>query len=132
MGDLIQSTPVISGLNEKYPEARITLGQAVSYLATAPKSNAAYKAIGAALKEVERSGPLPVPLHLRNAPTRLMKKEGYGQGYLYPHDHPHSVVQQEYFPTDLSKRRFYHPSDFGHEKTIAARLDWWARRRDET
>ncbi len=111
------------------PEARITLGQTVTYLATAPKSNAAYLGIRQALAEVDRSGPLPVPLHLRNAPTALMKQEGYGQGYRYPHDHPDHIVNQTYLPDDLAGTRFYKPGPFGHEKTIAERLAWWERRR---
>ena len=111
------------------PEARIILGQAVTYLATAPKSNAADRGINAAMAEVERSGPVPVPLHLRNASTRLMKQEGYGRGYLYPHDHPDRVVDQSYLPEELGGRRFYDPGPYGFEKTIAERLAWWSRRR---
>ncbi len=111
------------------PEGRIVLGQAVTYLATAPKSNAAYVGIRRALAEVSQSGPLPVPLHLRNASTRLMKSEGYGEGYLYPHDHPDRVVSQQYLPEGVRQSRYYEPGPFGHEKTIAERMAWWARKR---
>jgi putative ATPase len=111
------------------PEGRIVLGQAVSYLATAPKSNAAYEGINRAIAEVARSGPLPVPLHLRNAPTSLMKQQGHGEGYLYPHDHPDRVVDQAYLPDGVQAGRFYEPGAFGHEKTIAERMAWWARKR---
>jgi putative ATPase len=113
------------------PESRIVLGQAVVYLATAPKSNASYLGIKRAMAEVERSGPLPVPLHLRNASTRLMKQEGYGEGYLYPHDFPDRVVNQDHLPETLGETRFYQPAPFGHEKTIIERLQWWHRRRGE-
>ncbi len=107
------------------PEARIHLGQAATYLACAPKSNAAYRGIDDALREVDQSGALEVPLHLRNAPTALLKKHGYGQGYRYPHDHPHGFVEQQYLPDDLVGRRFYEPVDWAHEKTIRERLAWW-------
>lgn len=107
------------------PEARIVLGQAVSYLATAPKSNAAYLAINAALKEVRRSGQLPVPLHLRNAATHLDREAGVGQGYKYPHDAPFGVVDQQYLPDALQGRVFYEPTQWGNEKTIRDRMAWW-------
>ncbi len=110
------------------PEARIVLGQAVTFLACSPKSNAAYMGINKALDEVRRTGALPVPLHLRNAPTDHMKQEGYGAGYLYPHDHPHHIVAQQYLPDRLQGRTFYQPAPHGEEKTIAARLDWWQRK----
>ncbi|MCB9677859.1 MAG: replication-associated recombination protein A [Alphaproteobacteria bacterium] len=113
------------------PEARIPLAQAVTWLATCPKSNRAYKAIDAALAEVQRSGALEVPLHLRNAATAEMRAEGYGVGYLYPHDHPHGIVKQAYLPDRLRGARFYEPTRFGAEKLIAERLDWWARRLEE-
>lgn len=110
------------------PEARILLGQCVTYLATAPKSNASYKAVDAAVAEVERSGALPVPLHLRNAPTALAKELGHGRGYLYPHDHPDHVVRQQYLPDALVGRRFYEPTDIAGERTIRERLEWWEKR----
>ena len=89
------------------PEARIILGQAVVYLATSPKSNSTYKAINRALDLAEKTANLPVPLHLRNAPTKLMQQEGYGVNYLYPHDYPEHFVSQEYFPPELKGTRLY-------------------------
>ena len=106
------------------PEGRIILGQAVSYLATAPKSNAAYLGIDQALAEVRKSGALPVPMHIRNAPTGLMKKLGYGKGYRYPHDYDGGFVAQGYLPEELSGRRFYQPKESGYEKSIKERLEW--------
>jgi len=106
------------------PEGRIILGQAVSYLATAPKSNASYMGINQALAEVRQSGALPVPMQIRNAPTGLMKKLGYGKGYLYPHDHQNGVVAQSYLPDELSGRRFYEPKPSGYEKSIKERMEW--------
>lgn len=110
------------------PEARILLGQATTYLATAPKSNAAYKAMDAALDLVRKTGALPVPLHLRNAPTGLAKALGHGRAYLYPHDFPDHIVEQPYGPEGLALPRFYKPTEGGNEKTIRERLAWWARR----
>jgi len=113
------------------PEGRIPLAQAVTYLATAPKSNAAYVAIDAALAEVRKSGALPVPLHIRNAPTRLMKELGYHKGYQYAHDRADAVVTQTHLPEQLAGHAFYRPKESGYEKTIAERLAWWAARRRE-
>jgi putative ATPase len=107
------------------PEGRIPLAQAVTYLATAPKSNAAYVAVGEAQKEVRQSGALPVPLHLRNAPTGLMKDLDYGKDYQYAHNHTNSVITQEHLPKTISGTKFYRPKDSGYEKTIRERLDWW-------
>ncbi len=100
------------------PEARIILAEATIYLATSPKSNSAYKAIGASLQEIQKSGPLPVPLHLRNAPTKLMKDLKYGQGYQYPHDHRDQFVKQQYLPEKISKIKFYHPGNNPTEDRI--------------
>ncbi len=105
------------------PEARIPLAQAATYLATAPKSNASYAAMQAALGDVKQHGPLPVPLHLRNAPTRLMKDLGYGKGYQYAHDQADAVVDHHHLPDALADRRYYRPSDRGHERTIRERMD---------
>jgi len=116
------------------PEGRIPLAQTVTYLATAPKSNAAYAAIGEAQKEVRQSGALPVPHHIRNAPTGLMKDLGYGKGYQYAHNHADSVVTQGHLPDTLIGTTFYRPKDSGYEKMIRERLDWWAelkRKREE-
>ncbi|MBQ6668936.1 MAG: replication-associated recombination protein A [Deltaproteobacteria bacterium] len=108
------------------PEGRINLAQAATYLATAPKSNASYMGLEKALKDVRRSGALPVPLHLRNAPTKMMKKEwGYGEGYKYAHDFEGGVVAQEYLPEALRSASYYQPVERGYEKTIRERLEFW-------
>ncbi len=99
-----------------WPEGRIPLAECTVYLATSPKSNSAYLAIDSALAEVRQSGDLPVPLHLRNAPTSLMKKMGYGADYKYPHDFPGHYVAQQYLPDALLATRFYHPADNPREK----------------
>lgn len=109
------------------PEARIILAQACTYLATAPKSNASYKAVDAAIAEVRRSGALPVPLHLRNAPTGLAKTLGHGADYQYPHDYPDHIVEQNYLPEEV-EAEFYRPTGIGNEKTILERIEWWKRR----
>ena len=106
------------------PEGRIIMAQAVTYLATAPKSNASYAGIDAALAEVRRSGALPVPLHIRNAPTRLMKDLGYHAGYKYAHDYEGGHVPQEYLPEKLHGRTFYAPRGHGYEKTIKERMEY--------
>ena len=104
------------------PEGRLILSQAVAYLAAAPKSNASLRAIGAAERAVREHGALPVPLHLRNAPTELMRREGYARGYRYPHDHPEHFVAEQYLPDGLREARFYEPSDQGHERAQRERL----------
>ncbi|UCH01249.1 MAG: replication-associated recombination protein A [Deltaproteobacteria bacterium] len=104
------------------PEAELSLVQAVVYLATAPKSNSLYIAEKSVKKEIEESGPQPVPLHLRNAPTKLMRDMGYGKGYIYPHDYPDSRIRQEYLPEKISGRIFYRPSDRAFEKEIQRRM----------
>jgi putative ATPase len=113
------------------PEGWIPLAQGVVYLATAPKSNASYAAYGRAKEDVRRLGNLPIPLHLRNAPTRLARKLGDGEGYLYPHDHPDGVVAQTYLPQALLGRKYFVPGRFGFEKVIGERLAWWKRKREE-
>jgi len=107
------------------PEGRIPLAQAATYLASAPKSNASYKAMLAAAKDVEDKGTLPVPLHLRNAPTPLMEKLGYGKEYRYAHDFPGHVVEQEHLPDALKGKKYYAPTESGYEKTIKERLAGW-------
>ena len=107
------------------PEGKIPFAQAVTYLATAPKSNASYKAMLAAAKDVEEQGSLPVPLRLRNAPTPLMEKLGYGKGYKYAHNFPDHIVDQEHLPEKLKGRKYYSPSDSGYEKTIKDRMQSW-------
>jgi putative ATPase len=110
-----------------YPECDTALAQAAVYLAIAPKSNAVYVAIKAAKAEVERSGPLPVPLHFRNAPTPLMKAQGYADGYQYDHDWPDKISPQEAMPDALAGMNFYAPTNQGLEKKIAERLENFAR-----
>jgi len=112
------------------PEARIPLAQAATYLACAPKSNAAYAALGAAIGDLVGQGPLPVPMHLRNAPTGLMKELGYGEDYVYAHDAEDAFVGAENLPDALAGRRYYEPKDRGEEVTIAERLRAWRARRD--
>ncbi|NVN89354.1 MAG: replication-associated recombination protein A [Desulfuromonadales bacterium] len=112
------------------PEGRIILGQAVTYLATAPKSNASYIGIDAALGEVRNSGALPVPLHIRNAPTRLMKELGYGKGYQYAHDFSEGYAGQNCLPDSLAGRKFYDPKGFGYEKSIVERMEWLKKTKD--
>jgi len=112
------------------PEGRIILGQAVTYLATAPKSNASYVGINAALSEVRSSGTLPVPLHIRNTPTKLMKEQGYGKGYQYAHDYADGYSGQGCLPEKLSGRTFYEPTGRGYEKSIRERMEWLKQRRD--
>jgi putative ATPase len=107
------------------PEGKIPLSQAVTYLATAPKSNASYRAMLKAAKDVEATGALPVPLHLRNASTPLMEKLGYGKGYRYAHNFPAHIADQEHLPKELKGRKYYDPSDFGYEKTIKERMRGW-------
>ncbi len=106
------------------PEGDLALAQAVVYLCQAPKSNAVYRAYGAVLKDVEETRNEPVPLHLRNAVTGLMKGLGYGQGYQYAHDYANAQVDQEHLPQNLAGRRYYHPTDHGFEAKVAARLAW--------
>ena len=111
------------------PEGRIIMAQAVTYLATAPKSNASYMGIEEALAEVRNSGALPVPLHLRNAPTRLMKDLGYHKGYRYAHDFAQGYVAQEYLPDQIRGRSFYDPAGHGYEKAIKERMEWQAAKK---
>lgn len=105
-----------------YPEARIVLSQAATYLATSPKSNAAYTAINTAQAIVRETGNLPVPLHLRNAPTKLMKDIGYGKDYQYSHDQQGSFSAQEYLPQEISGKVIYNPADNAREREIREQL----------
>lgn len=112
-----------------HPEARIILSECAIYLATSPKSNSAYLAIDKALETVGRSGDLPVPLHLRNAPTRLMKELGYGDQYKYAHDYEGNFAVQEFLPATIRDLRFYHPQKNPAEAKILERLaHWWGKR----
>ncbi|MBO4370316.1 MAG: replication-associated recombination protein A [Paludibacteraceae bacterium] len=111
-----------------WPEARIALSETTIYLATSPKSNSAYLAIGAALEEVQRSGNLPVPLHLRNAPTKLMKQMSYGKDYQYPHDFPGHFVDQQYLPDKLQGTQFWQGQNNDAEKRLWERVKlWWKK-----
>jgi putative ATPase len=111
------------------PEGKIPLAEAAVYLATAPKSNASYKGMLAAAADVDEHGPLPVPMHLRNAPTPLMKSLGYGHGYEYAHDQPDQIVGHAHLPDRLAGRRYYHPTAVGAERQVSERLETAARRR---
>ncbi len=113
------------------PEGYLPLAEMTIYLATAPKSNSAKEALHAALDAAQETPAAPVPLHLRNAPTGLMKELGYGAGYRYAHDAPGHYVAQEYLPESLRARQLYQPRGMGFEKKIAERLEWWARLRRE-
>jgi putative ATPase len=107
------------------PEGYLPLAEMVIYLATAPKSNSAKVALGEAMQAAQETPAEGVPLHIRNAPTRLMKELGYHAGYQYAHDVPEAYIPQEYLPDRLRGRSFYQPGPFGFEKEIAKRLAWW-------
>ena len=110
------------------PEGRIPLAEATVYLATAPKSNSAYAALNRALEDVRESRNEPVPLHLRNATTGLMKRMGYGKDYKYSHSYEGNFVPQDYLPPSLKGHRYYKPSEEGREKELAERInDWWGQ-----
>jgi putative ATPase len=111
------------------PEGELALAQAAVYLATAPKSNSIYRAYGDVQQAVASAGSLPVPLHLRNAPTALMKELGYGRGYQYAHDFKDAYTSQDYLPDELQGRLFYQPSNRGYEKTVKERLERWRQLR---
>lgn len=105
-----------------YPEAEIILGQCVTYLACSPKSNASYMGIKQARRFVKETGNLPIPMHLRNAPTKLMKDEGYGKGYKYSHDYPGNFAEQEFLPEKMSGKVFYQPGQNARENEMRKRL----------
>ena len=111
------------------PEGELSLAQVAIYLACAPKSNSVYKAYGKTLQDIRKEGSLPVPIHIRNAPTKLMKKLGYGKGYKYAHDFPDAVVNQDHLPQKLRGRIYFEPTSRGVEKEIKKRLDKWRRLR---
>lgn len=114
------------------PEGELAIAQAVLYCATAPKSNAAYVAYKAATRTATEGGSPPPPKHILNAPTRLMKNEGYGAGYDYDHDAPDAFSGQNYFPDGWTRPSFYDPPDRGFEREIRKRLDYWAKRRQDS
>ena len=113
------------------PEGDLAIASLVIYLATAPKSNAAYAALKAATHAVEATGSLMPPAHILNAPTGLMKDLGYGLDYAYDHDDPDGFSGQDGFPEDMERQRFYTPVERGYEREIAKRLAWWDRLRNE-
>lgn len=107
------------------PEGELALAQVVIYLATAPKSNAVYAAYNQVMRDIKETGSLPVPHHIRNAPTKLMKDIGYGKGYQYAHDQPDGLVAQDHLPPQLAGRIYYHPTNRGHEAIVKDRLTKW-------
>ncbi|OFW84012.1 MAG: AAA family ATPase [Alphaproteobacteria bacterium GWF2_58_20] len=113
------------------PEGELALAQATLYMATAPKSNAGYKAFGQAMRSAKETGSLMPPAHILNAPTKLMKDIGYGAGYQYDHDAKDGFSGQDYFPEGMDRRTFYEPVERGFEREIRKRLDYWARLRKE-
>lgn len=113
------------------PEGALALAEAAVYLALAPKSNSLYRAWGEAAAAARETGSLPVPLHLRNAPTGLLRELGYGKGYRYAHDEADGVTGQETLPEGLEGRTFYEPREIGFEREMRRRLDWFRRRREE-
>jgi putative ATPase len=113
------------------PEGELAIAEAVIYIATAPKSNAAYMAYGAAMRTAKEVGSLLPPKHILNAPTKLMRSEGYGSGYDYDHDAPDAFSGQDYFPEQLGRQTFYDPPERGFEREIRKRLDYWAKLRKE-
>ena len=108
-----------------HPEGELAIAQAAVYLSTAPKSNSIYAAYGKVQQAVQKAGSLPVPFHIRNAPTRLMKDLGYGKDYKYAHNYKEAFIAQDYLPEQLKGQEFYTPSGRGYEKTIKERLDKW-------
>jgi len=115
------------------PEGELAIAQAVIYVATAPKSNAAYTAFGAAKRAAKEGGSLLPPKHILNAPTKLMKSEDYGAGYEYDHNAPEAFSGQDYFPEALGRQQFYDPPERGFEREIRKRLEYWAKlRKDKT
>jgi putative ATPase len=113
------------------PEGNLALAQAAVYLATAPKSNAVYTAYQRVQRDIREVENMPVPLHIRNAPTQLMEDLGYGKDYKYPHDYPDHFVEEEYLPENLKGRTYYRPTEQGFEKEIKKRLEYWRRKKTE-
>jgi putative ATPase len=131
-----QALAVANAAKEAYdflgsPEGELAIAQAVIYLATAPKSNAAYTAYGAAMRTAKEAGSLLPPKHILNAPTKLMQQEGYGRGYAYDHQEEEAFSGQDYFPEALGRQQFYAPPERGFEREIRKRLEFWAKLRKE-
>ncbi len=114
------------------PEGELAIAEAAVYLATAPKSNRVYTAFGAAMEAARNTPAAPVPKHIRNAPTKLMKELGYGAGYQYAHSVPEAYIPQDYLPDEVGDARFYEPTGFGFEKEIAKRMEWWSKLKAES
>jgi putative ATPase len=114
------------------PEGELAIAEAVVYLATAPKSNRVYLGYGEAMAAARESPAAPVPLHIRNAPTGLMKELGYGKGYRYAHDYDDAYVPQEYLPEEMKGKIFYQPGEMGFEKKVKERLEYWEKLRRES
>ena len=113
-----------------HPEGDLALLQAAVYLATAPKSNSLYQAIESVKRVINETGVQPVPYHIRNAPTKLMKNLGYGKNYKYAHNFKNAIVSQEYLPDKLRGYRFYEPTDRGYERTIKRLLETWQKQKE--
>jgi putative ATPase len=113
------------------PEGELAIAQAVIYVATAPKSNAAYVAYGRAKRAAREGGSLVPPKHILNAPTKLMEQEGYSEGYAYDHDTEEGFSGQDYFPEQLGRQNFYQPVERGFEREIKKRIDYWEKLRRE-
>jgi putative ATPase len=113
------------------PEGELAIAQAVIYVATAPKSNAAYLAYGAAMQLAKSAGSMMPPMHVLNAPTKMMQEQAYGAGYAYDHDQPEAFSGQDYFPEALGRHTFYDPPQRGFEREIRKRLEYWAKLRRE-
>lgn len=113
------------------PEGELALAQVTIYLATAPKSNAGYKAFKSAMATAKQAGSLPPPKHILNAPTQLMADKGYGEGYVYDHDAEEGVSGQNYFPDEMARQSFYRPTNKGLEREISARLAEWEKIREK-
>jgi putative ATPase len=129
-----QALVVANAAKEAYdflgsPEGELALAEAVIYVATAPKSNAAYAAFGAAMRTAKEAGSLVPPKHILNAPTKLMQEEGYGEGYAYDHDAEEAFSGQDYFPERLGRQTFYRPVERGFEREIKKRLEYWEKLR---
>ena len=113
------------------PEGELMIAQLVIYLASAPKSNASYTAIKAAMRSAREYGSLMPPKHILNAPTRMMKDLGYGAGYEYDHDAEEGFSGQNYFPDEMPRERFYRPGERGYEREIAKRIEYWDKLRSK-
>ena len=131
-----QALPLAIAAKDAYemlgsPEGELAIAEAIVYVAAAPKSNAVYTAYKTAMAAAREFGSLPPPRHILNAPTKLMKGEGYGAGYRYDHDEPDAFSGQDYFPEKMGRRSFYQPVERGFEREIRKRLDYWSRLRRE-